>query len=66
MIAEMQRSNLAGIRRLRKAVKKLIKAEVADSWKGGGYVEDSPTIKAELVMAKAEFEKALDALRIGH
>ena len=41
----------AQAKQLKTAIRKLVRAEVADSWKGwkgGGYPEDIPIIEAEL------------------
>lgn len=37
---------------LRYAIRQLVRAEVADSWKGGGYPEDVPLIEEELRRAR--------------
>lgn len=37
---------------LRYAVQQLVRAEVADSWKGGGRPEDVPVIEEELRRAR--------------
>ena len=39
-------------KRLKTAIRQLVRAEVADSWKGNGYPEDYPIIEAELRAAR--------------
>lgn len=34
--------------KLKKAIRQLVRAEIADSWKGGGYKDDIPIIEEEL------------------
>lgn len=46
-------------RAVRLAVRRLIEAEVADSWKGGGDPADIPDIEDELIEARVQFEEAL-------
>lgn len=45
--------------RIKRAVTRLIKAEVADSWKGGGDPNDIPAIEAELKLARKHFDEVL-------
>jgi hypothetical protein len=33
--------------KLRKAIRRLVRAEIANSWKGGAYKEDVPIIKED-------------------
>jgi len=47
---------------LRAAVRKLVRAEIADSWKGGGYPEDMPLIAADLIVARLQFDNILHSL----
>jgi len=49
-------------KQLRAAVRKLVRAEIADSWKGGGYPEDMPIIEADLIVARAQFDAILHSL----
>lgn len=44
---------------LRAAIKRLIQAEIKDSWKGGGDPADFPAIEAELADARAELKDVL-------
>lgn len=44
---------------IRLAVRRLIDAEVADAWKGGGDPDDIPDIEFELREARAQFEDCL-------
>lgn len=46
------------IKRLRRAIRRLVLAHEADSWKGGGDPDDIPAIERELKAAR----KALNAL----
>lgn len=47
---------------LRRAVQRLVAAEIANSWKGAGYVEDIKPIERELAVARKRYESALGAL----
>ena len=47
------------IENIRRIVERLVAAEVAHSWKGGGDPTDIPEIVAELAEARAEFESTL-------
>ena len=47
------------LRKVRAAVRGLVKAEVADSWKGGGDPEDIPLIEERLKHAKQKLDAAL-------
>lgn len=49
--------------RIDKVVQRLIKAELEDSWKGGGDPEDIPDIELELRRAKRAYEKLLEDFR---
>ena len=49
--------------RIQKVIDRLIKAEIEDSWKGGGDPEDIPEIEKELRRARASFEKLLKHFR---
>lgn len=44
---------------IRLATRRLIEAEVAHSWKGGGDPGDIPDIEIELAQARAQFEYCL-------
>ena len=48
--------------KLRKAIQRLVDAEVADSWKGGGDPADIPFIEQELELAKMYLEIILKDL----
>lgn len=37
---------------LQEAIRRLVRAEIADSWKGGGYPEDIPIIEEDLRRAR--------------
>jgi hypothetical protein len=39
-------------KKLKRAIRQLVLAEIADSWKGGGYPEDIPIIEEELRRAR--------------
>lgn len=56
MITKLQR------RALQRAIRALVKAEIADSWKGGGYPDDIPIIEEELLDAKRALTQLLDDL----
>lgn len=56
MITKLQR------RALQSAIRALVKAEVADSWKGGGYPGDITISKQELRDAKLALNQLLDDL----
>ncbi len=47
---------------LKRAVARLIRAEVANSWRGGGYSEDIPAIEKELKSARTNYNTKLDTL----
>jgi len=49
---------------LKRAVTRLIKAEVAASWLGLQDYEDHPQIKQELALARKRYEEALAKLRV--
>lgn len=53
MITKAQRLQLVA------AKKRLVEAEVADSWKGGGDPIDTPEIELELERARNAFERLL-------
>lgn len=44
---------------LMRRVERLIGAEIADSWKGGGDPDDIPEIERELRLARRELERFL-------
>lgn len=48
--------------KLRKAIQRLVDAEVADSWKGGSDPQDIQFIELELEKAKADVESILEKL----
>ena len=48
--------------RLRRVVRELVAAEIADSWKGGGDPVDIPYIEARVKVARRAFNIALKAL----
>ena len=47
---------------LRRAVQRLVAAEITYSWKCAGYVEDIKPIERELAAARKRYESALGAL----
>jgi hypothetical protein len=47
------------LRKLREAVKRLVKAEIDDSWKGGGDPDDIPGIERELELARGNYKRRL-------
>lgn len=47
---------------LKAAIKNLVAAEVADSWKGGGDPADIPFIKADLRAARTRVETYVNKL----
>lgn len=47
---------------LKTAIRKLVLAEVADSWKGGGYPEDLPIIEEELRAARIRVSVLINRL----
>lgn len=47
-------------RKLRSAIRRLVRAEVADAWKGGGCPEDIPYIERELKSADKALQKLID------
>lgn len=49
---------------IRAAVKRLIDAEVADSWKGGGDPADIPYIEQELEIARMKFDSLMGKLEL--
>lgn len=49
-------------RAIQRAVRQLVKAEVNDSWKGGGNPADIPIIEMELKETKARFHRLLNRL----
>lgn len=55
-------SNMA--KEIRAAVKRLINAEVADSWKGGGDPADIPYIEQELEIAQMKFDALMGKLKL--
>ena len=46
-------------RRMRNCIRRLVKAEIANSWKGGGDPADTPAIEKELKLAKAALNRAI-------
>lgn len=48
--------NTATVKRL---VKALVEAEIANSWKGGGFPEDIPAIEFNLKLARDQFNEYL-------
>lgn len=46
--------------KLKAVVRRLVRAEVADSWKGGGDPSDIPAIEQELKQAKGALDRAID------
>lgn len=55
-------TNLTKLAAVRRAVKRLVKAEIADSWKGGTMPEDWSAIERELERAKDGYERAMRQL----
>jgi hypothetical protein len=49
-------------RNVEAAVRRLVKAEVADSWKGGGDPADVPEIEAELKSARRALRNLLERI----
>ena len=49
--------------KLRKAIERLVDAEIAHSWKGGGDSSDIPYIEQELELAKVHLELVLKELK---
>jgi hypothetical protein len=49
-------------RRLMRAIKNLVQAEVADSWKGGGKPEDMPLIENRLKRAQYHMLRTINEL----
>lgn len=44
--------NITDATKLKYAIRQLVRAEIADSWKGGGYPEDIPIIEEEMRRAR--------------
>lgn len=49
---------------LRKRIAKLVKAEVADSWKGGGNPADKPIIEEDLRIANKRLREYIVTLQL--
>lgn len=49
---------------LRRAIDAVVKAAVENSWKGNAHYSDVPWIEAELVKARHNLKKTLDALTV--
>jgi hypothetical protein len=56
------RSKASLRRRVARAVERLIRAEVAESWKGSKMPEDHPPIERELRLARAAYRRVLEEL----
>lgn len=52
------------VKEIRAAVERLIDAEVADSWKGGGDPADIPYIEQELEIARMKFDSLTGKLKL--
>lgn len=50
-------------RALERAVRRLIRAEIEESWSGAGHPEDIPDIEDELKSAKKALRALLDKLQ---
>lgn len=50
------------LRNLKRAVRRLIKAELEEQWSGAGYPGDAAIVIAELKSAKAAYKLACDRL----
>jgi hypothetical protein len=48
--------------KLRRAIRRLVRAEIANSWKGGGDPEDIPVIGEELHAAKTRLSVLITQL----
>ena len=60
----MNKSTNRRLINLRRAIKRYVDAEVADSWKGGGDPDSYPEIEAELERARALLDKHLIAMEV--
>lgn len=49
--------------RLKRAVKRLVRAAINESWKGGGDPADVPAINLEMRRAKEEYKAALEEVQ---
>lgn len=49
---------------IKAAVQRLVDAEVADSWKGGGDPADIPYIEQELEIARMKFDSLMGKLKL--
>lgn len=49
--------------KLKRAIRILVRAEIADSWKGGGRPEDIPIIEQELKSARCRVAVLLARMR---
>ena len=49
-------------KQLKEAIRKLVRAEIANSWKGGEYPEDIPSIEKELTAARTRVSVLLTQL----
>jgi hypothetical protein len=50
--------------KLMRAVRRLIRAEIDNAWKGGGHPDDIPYIEHELKSATAAYRKLMKELTI--
>lgn len=50
---------------LHRLIRSLVRAEVADSWKGGGYPDDIPIIEGELKAARIRIKLYINRLTKG-
>jgi hypothetical protein len=48
--------------RIMRAARRLVKAEVNYSWRGGGAPADIPVIERELALARKRFKEAVDSI----
>lgn len=53
------------MRALRRAVRRLVQAEVANTWKGGGDPADIPLVERELKAARKHYETVLKRIETG-
>lgn len=56
-------ASVKDIEYLKRAVSRLVKASIAESWIGAKDPEDHAAIEAELIAARAQYARAIERLK---